>query len=88
MSQNGKTAMSGQELRQIRKRLGYSLDGFAIELGYEGTPRGNNTTMRRFESGERPISMPVAKLAWMIAQFGVPTWPQNLTAEPAREDHP
>lgn len=86
MSQSGKKTISGAELRDIRKRLGFSRDGFAIELGYEGTNQGNNNTIKRFETEDRPIPMPVAKLAHMFAKFGIPEWPRNLTAEPARED--
>lgn len=86
MSQNGRPTMDRKEFRKIRERLGFSLDGWAIELGYEGTQRGNRTTIKRMESGERPIPMPVAKLAWLLERAGIPTWPPNLTAAPARED--
>lgn len=85
MSQNGRPTMSGDEFRKIRKRLGMSMDVFALELGYEGSHKGNINTIKRFESGQRPISMPVAKLAWLLAQTGIPKWPQHLEAEPARE---
>jgi transcriptional regulator with XRE-family HTH domain len=85
MSQNGRPTMSGRELRKIRERLGLTLDDFAIELGYEGSQNGNRTTIKRFENGERPISLPVAKLAFMLAQFGIPKWPQHLEAEPAKD---
>lgn len=85
MSQNGRQTMSGSEFRTIRKRLGLSMDVFAIELGYEGSRKGNITTIKRFESGERPISLPVAKLAWMLGCHGVPQWPPDLEALPAQE---
>lgn len=77
--------MKPAEFRDIRKRLGFSRDGFAIELGYEGTNQGNNNTIKRFETGERPIPLPVAKLAWLLGHAGIPTWPQELTAAPAQE---
>lgn len=86
MSQNGRQTMTPAEFRSIRKRLGYSLDGFAIELGYEGTSQTNRETIKRFETGKRPISLPVAKLAWLLAQTGVPTWPRHLTAAPAQPE--
>lgn len=85
MSQNGRKTMKPAEFLEIRKRLGYSRDGFAIELGYEGTNQGNNNTIKRFESGDRPIPLPVAKLAWLMDRHGVPEWPMDLTAEPAQE---
>ncbi len=62
------------------------MDVFAIELGYEGSRRGNMTTIKRFETGKRPIPLPVAKLAWMIAQNGIPAWPQHLEAEPVQDE--
>ena len=86
MSQNGRPTLNRKDFRKIRERLGYSLDGWAIELGYEGTSRGNRTTIKRLENGERPIPMPVAKLAWFMGQVGVPMWPVELTAAPARDD--
>lgn len=85
MSQNGRSTMSAEEFREIRKHLSLSRDVFAIELGYEGSHKGNITTIKRFESGERPISLPVAKLAWLLSRYGVPTWPEHLEAEPAKE---
>lgn len=85
MSQNGRATMNPGEFRQIRKDLKLSMDVFAIELGYEGTRKGNATTIKRFESGKRPISLAVAKLAWMLSVYGVPRWPDHLEAEPAKE---
>jgi len=85
MSQNGRPTMSGSEFRKIRKRLGLSMDVFALELGYEGSHKGNITTIKRFEKGNRPISLPVAKLAWMMSEHGVPTWPFHLEASPLQE---
>lgn len=77
--------MSGAEFRQIRKALGLSLDQFALELGYEGSQNGNRNTIKRFESGDRPISLPVAKLAWLLQKTGPQNWPQHLLAEPVQE---
>lgn len=84
MSQNGRPTLSPEEFERIRKTLGLSLDGFAIELGYEGTKNGNRNTMLRFVRGRRPIPLPVAKLAWLMERNGTPTWPENLTASPAQ----
>lgn len=87
MSQSGRETMSGAQFKDIRKRLGMSLDAFAIELGYEGNPSGNKKTILRFESGRRPIPLPVAKLAFMLDTRGVPIWPPHLEANPAEETH-
>ena len=79
--------MSGTELKAIRRHLGLSLDEFAVELGYDGSPKNNRTTMRRFETGERPISPPVARLAYMFLIFGLPgEWPEITEAEIAQEE--
>lgn len=85
MSQSNRPTLSGKEFRIIREKLGLSLDDFAIELGYEGSEDGNRNTIKRFETGKRPISMSVGKLAYMFLLHGIPEWPQNLEAEPARE---
>lgn len=86
MSQNGRPTMTPHDFDAIRKKLGFSMDGFAIELGYEGTPQGNRETMKRFLHGKRPIPLPIAKLAWLMSRTGIPTWPQELTAAPAKGD--
>lgn len=70
--------MTGSELRSIRKHLGLSLDKFALELGYNGSQDGNRNTIKRFETGRRPISPPVARLAWMLKQHGLPEWPEAI----------
>lgn len=86
MSQNGRATMTPEQFFAIRRQLKLSRDEFAIELGYEGSQNGNNTTIKRFERGDRPISLPVAKLAFMLARHGVPKWPQHLEAKPAKEE--
>ena len=73
--------MNGHEFRSIRKALGLSLDQFALELGYNGNQQGNRNTIKRFETGERPISPPVARLAWLLKKTGLPSWPENIDAE-------
>lgn len=86
MSQSGRETMTGAEFRKIRKHLGLSLDGFAIELGYEGTPNGNRNTIKRFETGKRPVPLPVAKLAFLLETRGLPKWPEHLEANPAEKE--
>ncbi len=83
MSQdNRRPTMDGREFRRIRETLNLSRDAFAIELGYEGNANGNRNTIKRFETNERPISLPVAKLVWLLGQHGLPTaWPSGLEAQ-------
>lgn len=83
MSQSGRETMPAAEFRRVRKKLGMSMDEFAIELGYEGTQNGNRTTIKRFETGKRPVPLPVAKLAYLLSTAGIPVWPPHLEANPA-----
>jgi transcriptional regulator with XRE-family HTH domain len=79
---NRRPTLPGAEFRRIREHLGLSRDQYAIELGYEGNVNGNRTTIRRFETNERPVPLPVAKLAWLFSQSGLPeSWPSGLEAQ-------
>jgi transcriptional regulator with XRE-family HTH domain len=53
--------MTGEELRQIRTRLGLTQGEFASRLGVW------LNTVSRWEIGERKIPEPVARLAQLIA---------------------
>lgn len=75
--------MTGGELRSIRQELNLSMDEFARELGYEGGAQGNRTTIKRFETGQRPVSAPVGRLAWMLSEYGLPEWPEFVAMEDA-----
>ena len=55
--------MSGVELRTIRKRLGFTLQQFAPQLGIHWN------TLARFERGEINISGPVEKLARLLLRL-------------------
>lgn len=78
----GRKTLSGDEFRGIRKKLDLTTDAFAIELGYEGNQNGNRNTIRRFETNERPVPLPIAKLAWLLSEHGLPTrWPPALDAK-------
>lgn len=83
-----RTTIPAREFRRLREALNMSRDAFAIELGYEGNANGNRTSMRRFESGERNVPLPVAKLAWLLAQHGVPQWPSGLEAQVYEDEQP
>lgn len=86
MSQSNRITMSGKEFQRIRTDLGLSRDVFAMELGYEGSVNGNRNTIKRFETSERPVPLPVAKLAWMLSAHGLPeVWPEGLLAAVSEE---
>ena len=66
--------MTGAEFKSIRKRLGLSTVGMGRALGYEGQDNTVSVTVRRYESGMRPIPPTVAVLVMMFDRYGV----QNL----------
>jgi len=82
MNHDSRETMSKAEFRRIRQKLGLSLDEFAIELGYEGSRRTNNNTIRSYEDGRKPIPLRIAKLAYMFDIHGLPdSWPPELEAK-------
>ena len=86
MNGDNRETMPPSEFKRIRRKLGLSLDEFAIELGYEGNRRGNINTMRRFEGGKRGIPLTLAKLVFLIDLYGLPdTWPAYLEAKLPQE---
>jgi len=68
--------MTGDDLNEIRCKLGLSTSEFGYALGFHGQRRGVSITIRRLESGEKEITPWVARLALMFEQHGVP--PQFL----------
>lgn len=79
---NRRPTISGKEFRRIREHLGLSRDQYAIEIGYEGSSNSNRQLIRRMEKGDRTVSLPVAKLVWLLGQHGVPeSWPSGLEAQ-------
>ena len=64
--------MTGSELRKIRQAFGLFAAGLGRALGYKG-PRANVAVLvRRFERDARRIPTPIARLAQMFAQNGIP----------------
>jgi len=64
--------MTGEELRKIREAFGLSAAAMGKALGYTG-PRANvAVTIRRLERNTRCIPTPIARLAEMFAQNGIP----------------
>jgi hypothetical protein len=64
--------MNGSELKSVREMFGLSASAMGRALGYKG-PRANVAVLvRRFERDARPIPTPVARLAEMYMQNGIP----------------
>lgn len=64
--------MTGPEFKVIRKRLGLSTVEMGRALGYEGQDNSISVTVRRYESGMRPIPPTVTVLVDMFNRHGVP----------------
>lgn len=64
--------MTGLELKQIRHRLGLSTTALGRAFGYEGGDVSTSGTIRKYESGQRPIPPWLARLALMFDEHGVP----------------
>jgi len=65
-------AMTGEELREIRQAFGLSASAMGRALGYSGPKANIAVTLRRLERAARPIPTPIARLAQMFAQNGIP----------------
>ena len=63
--------MTGADLKRIRKALGLSTVEMGRALGYEGADNTVSVTVRRYESGMRPIPPVVAVLVDMFDRHGV-----------------
>lgn len=86
MSQNHRPTIDGREFQRLREHMKLSRDMLAIELGYEGSETQNRKTIKRFETNERPVPLPVAKLAWILSVKGIPeSWPSGLEAVVSEE---
>jgi hypothetical protein len=71
--------LPGPELERIRKGFGMSRVEFARELGLTGNHSGAYKAMTFLEGGKRPISLPMAKLAWLLSTLpALPEWPDHL----------
>lgn len=69
----------GPELQRIRESLGLSRVEFARELGLTGNQDNTFKTMTMLEMGDKPVSLPMAKLAWLLSTMpSLPDWPRDL----------
>ena len=72
--------MTADNLKAARFKCGLTQADFALALGYRSERRKNLADqVDGMESGRRPISPQVARLAFMFERFGIP---EELRAEP------
>jgi len=64
--------MTGDDLNDIRTRLGLSTAQFGYALGFLGSKSNVSTTIRRFEHGDKPVAPWIARLAIMFERYGIP----------------
>ncbi|MBJ6986091.1 hypothetical protein [Devosia sp. MC521] len=64
--------MTGPELKAIRHRLGLSTLQLGRAFGYVGSDTTASVTIRKYESGQRPIPPWLTRLATMFDRHGVP----------------
>ena len=63
--------VTGDDFRAIRKRLGLSTVEMGRALGYEGQDNTVSVTVRRYESGMRPIPPTIAVLMGIYRKHGL-----------------
>jgi len=67
--------MTPAEFKAIRKQLGLSTVAMGRAIGYEGKDNTVSVTIRKYESGGRPIPPWIARLMLMYADHGLlPSW--------------
>jgi transcriptional regulator with XRE-family HTH domain len=64
--------MTGEELKEIRQAFNLSAASMGRALGYSGPKANIAVTVRRLERNSRAIPAPVARLAHMFAENGIP----------------
>lgn len=64
--------MTGDEMKAHRKNLGLSTTKLGRAFGYVGTDVSVSGTIRKYESGQRPIPPWLSRLLRMYARHGVP----------------
>lgn len=64
--------MTGDDMKRIRHGLGLSTIELGRVFGYEGADNTVSVTIRRYESGQRPIPPWLGRLLVMFERFGVP----------------
>lgn len=64
--------MTGEQLKDIRQYLGLTTVQLGRTFGYRGTDVSTAVTIRKYESGGRPVPVALGKLALMFRMHGVP----------------
>jgi hypothetical protein len=64
--------MTPAKFRAVRKKLGYEHLAWGRALGYESEVATVQRLMRRFEAGDRRISLQLERLVLMYEKHGVP----------------
>lgn len=63
---------TGDDMKRIRHELQLSTLELGRVIGYEGADNTVSVTIRRYESGQRPIPPWLGRLIIMFERFGVP----------------
>jgi DNA-binding transcriptional regulator YiaG len=81
--------LSAAEITRIRQGFGLSRAAFARELGLTGNHQTNFKTMTHLEAGRKPMSLPMARLAWLLSTLpALPEWPDYLCVVDDPEHRP
>jgi hypothetical protein len=78
--------VKGADFKRIRKSFDLSEADFMYALGYAGNQNTMHLNCRRYEDGERPIPLYLARYVWLLdrvaaynvpieARNGMPAWP-------------
>lgn len=66
--------MQGNEMKDIRERLGMTELQLARAIGYTGTDRNDDTRIREYERGKKQIPLYIARLVWLMARVIEGEW--------------
>lgn len=74
--------MNGREMQELRQKLGLDIVEFGFALGYRGTHNSTSVRIREYERGKKDIPESIARLALMLARYGVPhLWASDQRGE-------
>ena len=78
-------AMTGAEMKAIRKRLGLSTTQLGRAFGYMGRDNTASVLIRTYESDGRPIPLYLERLLILYEKHGIPPGWTELRAAKAAE---
>lgn len=81
--------MTGDEMAEVRQRLGLTQSQFGSLIGYEGNRNTMEQVIKRYERGIKPIPLYLARYIWLLTMLafdqviamrddGQPLWPEWL----------